>query len=535
MNSSDKQQAQDTRPQDLESPEKDEFSHEITLILRHKASTFALIALIATSVTSNINQTLVSSSFPAIGNYFNALNRVFWLSLGYMTISATSQPFFYPLIAIMGLKRFFLTSWILLAAPTILCIVGKNIWYVVFGYALSAFGGIGVSTCSSIIILSAAPRSRHKFFYGISSIVHSIGNMVGPLFGSSIVTRFTFRSVFILEMIFIVICFLVSVYILHGADDSKTKVSTWKQFDILGSVFLVISIPCLIILFNSITPGSIFGRSATISCAIIFLVCFGLFIFNEKKTKNLPIIPTELYQIRKMVLAYASVFLIGPRFVGSSYFVPLFSNIAKNLTSVQTGYLVSSFQAGSTIFGFIFYKFVKGQNMRPYMIGMYLFVLSPSIYECFLNRNTPTWSLFLCEVIAGFGISGVSLSSIIFIIANSPKKHRERYLSLFSFIITIGAAISSALMILIYSNILKSKIAIVRLNFPSYQTEISNALTNSKTIRSSSIPIELTNALIDAYSKSIATSMIYDAVFVSAGVLLIYLARDKKLQENVLD
>ncbi|PWA03392.1 hypothetical protein BB558_000445 [Smittium angustum] len=535
MNNSDKQSIQNMSPQDLESPEKGQFNHEITLVLRQKKINLALIILIATSITSNINQTLVSSSFPAIGNHFNALNNVFWISLGYATVSATSQPFYYPLIAIMGVKRFYFACWILLAAPTILCIIGKNIWYVVFGYALSSFGGIGVSTCVSIIILSAAPVSKHKFFYGISSIVRSIGNMVGPLFGATIVSKFTFRSVFILEMIFIVACFLVSVYILHGADDTKTKVSTWKQFDILGSIFLVISIPCLIILFNSITPGSIFGRSATISCAIIFLVCFGLFIFNEKKTKSFPIIPTELYKIRSMILAYASVFLLGPRFVGSGYFIPMFSNATKNLSSVKIGFIVTTFQAGGALFGLLFYKFVKASNMRPYMMGMYVFVLSPSIYECFLNRNTPTWSLFLCEAIAGFGISGISLSATIFIIANSPKKFRERYLSLFSFVITMGAALSSALMILIYSNVLKSKINAIRINFPLNQQDINNALLNSQNIHSSTIPTDLSHALMDAYSRSIASVMIYDAVFVFVGLFLIYWTSDKNFEEIIIE
>ncbi|PVU89160.1 hypothetical protein BB561_005515 [Smittium simulii] len=392
---------------------------------------------------------------------------VYWFSLGYQTISSSSQPFFYPLTSLIGMKN--------------------------------------------------TDTKYHKKLYGFSGFTHNIGNLFGPLFGASLVDKYTFRSVFYIQLGLSILGLLLTIYSFYGSDDTKTITSKWNRFDYLGALLLVISIPAFVFFLSGINTNAIFNKQATIILGCITVVSTTAFIVNELKTKRLPLIPMKIYTRRNELLALVSLFLIGPRYVSSGYYIPLFSQVVKNFKPINVGLVSASFYIGNALFGLVFYRVIKNPRNKQYFIVFFIFIIGASLYHVFLNVNSPPWSLYLSEVLDGIGMSGVTLNAIVYLISVSPRELTNIYISISSFTITIGAAISSSMMILLYTrNFTKMTKSLIS-KFPEYADEIIATSNNSNLIYTSDIPDEVKNGIIHIYQKSIQIPFIFDLSFVVVG------------------
>ncbi|OMJ17896.1 Vacuolar membrane amino acid uptake transporter fnx2 [Smittium culicis] len=233
-------------------PESDD--DKIIYFINRKNKKLFFCLIIAATVVSNINQTLVNSSYSAIGNYFKALQYTSWLSLGYVIISCSSQPFFSPIISIIGYNAFFAYCWIFLSIATILSIIGSSMLMVITGYSFSALGGIGMSIFINLLILHSFPLKQRSFYYGFSSFFHNIGNIFGPLTAPLLLTKYNFRSLFIALIIFIALGMIICLFSMYKSNDSLVKVNKWKNFNFLSSFLLIASIISLACCLNGVNP-----------------------------------------------------------------------------------------------------------------------------------------------------------------------------------------------------------------------------------------------------------------------------------------
>ncbi|OMJ19026.1 putative MFS-type transporter [Smittium culicis] len=506
-------------------PESD--ADKIIYFINRKNKKLFFCLIIAATVVANINQTLVNSSYSAIGNYFKALQYTSWLSLGYVIISCSSQPFFSPIISIVGYNAFFAYCWIFLSIATILSVIGSSMLMVIIGYSFSALGGIGMSIFINLLILHSFPLKQRSFYYGFSSFSHNVGNIFGPLFAPLLLTKYNFRSLFIALIIFIAIGMIICLFSMYKSNDSLVKVNKWKNFNFLSSFLLIASIISLACCLNGASGSSIFNLTTTIVLGCVFLVCLPLFFFTQSKSTKNKIIPIQIFTRRNEVIVYLSLVFIGSRYVSSSFFIPFYGSVILNLTKLKLGLISSFFYLGSSVSGLVFPLIYKRTKPLYAFVFYYLLIIGPSIAEVFFNQNTGFYLVSICEFIIGWGIVGVTLCAVMFFVSQPPNNLKPLYIGLFSFIITLGSMISSSILISVYSKLLTKKIAAVASSHPQYSSLILNSSSDSSIIFSGSYPDFVRDDVLKAFISAINIPLIITASSVSISCLIILFVKIK--------
>ncbi|OMJ23138.1 hypothetical protein AYI69_g5100 [Smittium culicis] len=94
-------------------------------------------------------------------------------------------------------------------------------WAVIIAYAISSIGSIGLITVTNIIILEALPPKKRGFYFSASTLIHSLGSIVGPLIAPVIVPVYDYRALFILFLALSAVGWGLCLFALYKSNDSK--------------------------------------------------------------------------------------------------------------------------------------------------------------------------------------------------------------------------------------------------------------------------------------------------------------------------
>lgn len=355
------------------------------------------------------DSTLMASSHPVITSYFGASHVASWLSTVFLITSTASQPLFGRLSDTIGRKSIFLLSFAIFGLTTLWCALANSIKS--FIAARSACGlGAGGTMCMSIIIVSDLVRIEDRgVFQSHVNLSFGLGSASGAALGGWLCDNLGWRWAFGIQVPFIAICFIMALIFtpsnLGPMLINKDEGSAWialKNFDSLGSVFLITTVTTLITALN--LGGNIYPWMSlpVVSCAIAFVVAACIFVTIEAKVRH-PLIPFRLLSkspIANMVFAN----MLGGIASNTVLFnIPLFFQAVLLTSAASSGFrlaipsLLGSFAGIST--GYII---TYTRRLKPTLVfGAVIYILGSIAVAC-INKNTS-------ELVSLILITGVPL------------------------------------------------------------------------------------------------------------------------------
>jgi EmrB/QacA subfamily drug resistance transporter len=149
---------------------------------------------------ASVDQTVVATALTTIQRDLHA--EIQWSSWT-ITIYALGQLLILPVAGklsdMYGSKRVFLTATIVFTAASLLCGLAQNIYALVGLRALQAIGGGSFMPAASGIVSDHFGRDRDRAL-GLFSTVFPIGGLVGPILGGVMVTYFSWRDIFFVNI-----------------------------------------------------------------------------------------------------------------------------------------------------------------------------------------------------------------------------------------------------------------------------------------------------------------------------------------------
>ena len=147
-----------------------------------------------------IDATVVAVAFP---NLIKDLGTtVLWagwtISIYYIGVT-TAMPLAGNLSDTFGRKRVFLFSLVLFTASSLICGLATNIYTLVVFRFLQGVGGASFLPTASGIASDHFPEHREKVI-GLLSSIFNMGSIIGPNLGGWIVSRFSWRYVFYINV-----------------------------------------------------------------------------------------------------------------------------------------------------------------------------------------------------------------------------------------------------------------------------------------------------------------------------------------------
>ena len=323
----------------------------------------------------SIDTTVVAVAFP---HFIKDLGtNVLWAawSISIYLVAVTSvMPLMGNLSDSIGRKKVFLISLILFTASSLACGLAPNIYSLVAFRFLQGIGGASFLPTAAGIVSDQFPDHRERAI-GLIGSFFPIGAIVGPNLGGWIVSRYSWRYIFYINLpIGIGLIALIMILL----EDSE--VLSRPHIDFVGASFFFGAIFFLMFGLNLSVEN--FSLSSLLLAVIFLGVSFSflyLFFRQEKKASN-PILDMALLRSKPFLAVNLYNMVAGAGVFGIFAFIPLYATSVHNLSTL-----------------------VSGMILTPRSLG----VISASVITSFLlKRWGYRWPMVL-------GVSIISLSTIL--------------------------------------------------------------------------------------------------------------------------
>lgn len=221
-----------------------------------------------------IDGTIVNVALPTLVTELNAtFQSVQWVVLGYMLTQSILLISMGRLADIIGKKQVYQLGMVLFTISSALCGLAPNIGFLIACRVIQAIGGSMLAGLGMAIVTESFPPEERGKALGILGTVVTIGIMAGPAIGGLILSSFSWRWIFYVNIpIGFIGFFMFKRFVPNSLVQAKQK------FDFAGAFFLLI---CLLSLLLALTFGQtqgflnltvlvLFGTS--IIALVIFLI-----------------------------------------------------------------------------------------------------------------------------------------------------------------------------------------------------------------------------------------------------------------------
>jgi EmrB/QacA subfamily drug resistance transporter len=320
----------------------------------------------------SIDTTVVAVAFPHfikdLGT--NVLWAAWTISI-YLVAVASVMPLMGKLSDSFGRKKVFLISLILFTASSLACGLAPNIYSLVAFRFLQGVGGASFLPTAAGIVSDQFPEHRERAI-GLFTSIFPIGGIVGPNLGGWIVSRYSWRYIFYINLpIGIGLIALIMILL----EDSK--ILSRLHIDFVGASFFFGTILFLMLGLNLIAEN--FSISYLLLTIIFLVISFSflyLFFRQERKDSN-PILDMALLRSKPFLAANLYNMIFGAGVFGIFAFVPLYATSVHKLSTLISGVILTPRSIGIIPASAITSFLLKRWGYRwPMVLGLIIISLS---------------------------------------------------------------------------------------------------------------------------------------------------------------
>ncbi|KAF9445146.1 member of the major facilitator superfamily [Macrolepiota fuliginosa MF-IS2] len=375
--------------------------------------------------------TIVVSSYAAIGNDLNELQKTSWIATSYLLTLTSFQPLYGKLSDIFGRKSCLLFAYAIFAVGCLWCGSARSMNELIASRAFAGIGGGGMQTLVSIIMSDLVPLRSRGTWQGIINIVWSCGNTVGASLGGYLADTIGWRWVFYIQFP-LAIASALSVYFFlslppppgaSGPDaDFKTKL---RRIDFTGAATLILAIFFLLMGFDR--GGDIgWDNQLTLSLLVGFVVFAFAFGLTETRFAAEPFAPTRIILNRSLLASYLVNFFGIAGAFAQLFHISLYLQAVLEKTASETGaWLVIA--VVSALLGSLGGGLIMQATGKYYILtcAAYVALLAGTITVLvgtgFEGLPRSTAGVIVGLAITALGNGGGITSSLISLIANAGK------------------------------------------------------------------------------------------------------------------
>jgi len=332
-----------------------------------------------------IDSTVVAVAFPVFTKdlHTNVLWSAWTISIFFIAVTM-AMPLAGNLSDSFGRKKVFLVSLVLFTGSSLACGFAPNILTLIVFRFFQGIGGASFLPTASGIVSDAFPENREPAI-GLFSSIYNVGAVIGPNLGGWIVSRYSWRYVFYINLpIGIILITLILILL------KDSKVFSRPRVDLAGASFMSGAI--LFLMFGLNFIGESFSSSSVLlapSFLVLSLFSALLFFRQEKKEAN-PLFDLTLLQSRPFVAANVSSLIVGAVSFGVFSFIPFYAISVHKLSTLMSGMILTPRSLGVIFASAITSFLLKRWGYRWPMVWGFVIV---SLVTILLAPGLPLWGM----------------------------------------------------------------------------------------------------------------------------------------------
>jgi EmrB/QacA subfamily drug resistance transporter len=289
-----------------------------------------------------IDQTIVATALPAIQHDLGT--RINW-SGWTITIYSLGQIVVMPLAGRIsdqyGRKKVFLIAAAVFTVSSLCCSLAPNIWTLVAFRAIQAIGGGAFMPSATGIVSDIFGRGRDRAI-GMLTSVFPIGGITGPVFGGVIVTYWSWREIFLVNVPAGILLIALGLRLIP-----RSRRRTAAPPDVPGIVLLAVLILSAMLGITWLGNGTASLLDPAVLAAEALAVVMVVLFLRHTKRAAAPFIPIRLLRGKGFGIMNGINLLYGGAAMGFGALVPVYAQDRFHLPTLAAGTLLTARAVGT--------------------------------------------------------------------------------------------------------------------------------------------------------------------------------------------
>jgi EmrB/QacA subfamily drug resistance transporter len=369
----------------------------------------ALVALFLGAMDALI----MSAAMPTIVADLGGLHLYSWVYSAYFLSRAISLPVFGKLADLFNNKKIFLISIGIFLVSSFAAGFSTHMTFLIIARVFQGIGAGGNFALVYIVLADISPLHERARTMSFASSIWGIASVLGPTLGGFIVTYFSWRWIFFINIPLGLLSMIGLAYFLVELREKKKKI----YLDFKGVITLSTTILGLLTIF--LVGGrefTWFSPQMAVLWAVTLLSSVG-FYYSEKHAID-PILPIDFFQNRGFSMGNLAVFLSSFSIFALFAFAPLFIQGALGRSPMQVGVAMLSLSLGWSVGSLVLGQVSNRLGIkRAAVMGSFL-LIAGCLLTLMFTVNTTMVTCFLVFQLSGLGMGFVTLATLV-VVQNS--------------------------------------------------------------------------------------------------------------------
>lgn len=345
-----------------------------------------------------LDETIISTSIPkmAVSLGVNPISLKAAI-ISYLVSLAIIIPISGWFAARFGTRRIILIAVSIFLLGSICCGLSANLDWLILSRILQGMGGAFIAPIGRMVMLHT--YEKHELVKAMNFVIIPglVGSLSGPVLGGLIVTFFSWRYIFFIN---VPVCLAALFFIAKYMPDYKNT-DHKKQFDWLGFVLLGTGLGGGSFVMEGFGEHFL-SSSVTFMLLAVFVLCVvGCYVFSRHKTH--PVINFKLFRLHSFGVAASATLFIRISIACAFFLLPLMYQIIFGWTPLLSGLMVTPLIIGSMTMKVFVQRVLKRYGMRRVLIiDSLLIVLSVMGYACVTRQTSLIFIIALSFLLGAF-------------------------------------------------------------------------------------------------------------------------------------
>jgi EmrB/QacA subfamily drug resistance transporter len=395
-----------------------------------------IIAALLALFLGAMDALVVSAAMPTIVAELGGLHLYSWVYSSYFLARAVSLPIFGKLADLYKNRNLFLSAIGLFTMSSVAAGFAFNMIALIIARAFQGIGAGAIFALVYVVLADISPAQRRGRTLSFASSVWGIASVLGPTLGGFIVSYFSWRWIFFINIPLGLISFWgIGAYLLD-VRAKKDKVSV----DFAGVASLSTAVLAFLLAFLLGGRNYAWSSSLIIGLLILSLACIIAFLAIERRAKD-PIMSIDFFRIGGFRTGNAAVFLSSFVIFSMFAFAPLFIQGVQGRSPMEVGVAMLSLSLGWSLGAFVLGQFVDRIGQKGTAVAGAVCLMSGCAVNLTFTPATSTYYVFFNFLVIGIGMGWVALSTLLVVQSCLDEKDLGVATSSNQFARTLGGAV----------------------------------------------------------------------------------------------
>ncbi len=391
-----------------------------------------------------LDATVISTALPVIAHSMH--EDPIRLNLA-ITSYLLSLAVFIPISGWMadrfGARTVFRTAIVLFTFGSVLCGISHSLHQLVAARIAQGFGGAMMVPVGRLIVLKTVKKSELVTAMSYLTVPAILGPVVGPPLGGFIVTYYSWRWIFFINLPIGILGFVLVTVLIENIREEEVF-----PLDYIGFILTGVGLAGLVLGFEMVGRG-VLPVSEVIAILAGGALCTVLYLVHERRTKY-PIINLKLIEIPTFAVATIGGGLFRMGIGALPFLLAMLLQLVFGLSPFESGMLTFTSAAGALFMKVTAVPIIRRFGFRTILIGNGVVASAVLMSYALFRPTTPHFVIVLALLSGGFlrSLQFTALGTLAYADVPSPLMSNASSLASMAqqLFLSLGVAIAALLL-----------------------------------------------------------------------------------------